>query len=564
MMKRMIRYIPLALGFMFLTACNSQDEALSSVDDSDIIHVGGVSTDDMVTTAAVTRAAVAAETVDWLKAGLQKGMTINYYQDTDAKQKAQLKLDENGKYSLKDANGKYAKWLGNGAHFFEGVYVPAGLGKDEPHIYDSLSHYTAVPPSTKIAATVGRITIPLQHRLARVVAYVLIDKDMAATLKGFDTTNDKNNENVENTMLRFCNVQTLDYVEDEKPVWKTERKAIPHYLGQEQVTLYQEKSTGKLIFPIDDNYEDAKNDTKGSYTSLNYGKCPYYDLIVRPTYTENKEKSNVMFDEAVQSADGNNNIDFELTLSNDLEYEKSFTFDLNANDETVVYLRVSPERIDYNSAGSRLWKETSYPDNYYGVNNQNGNNLSVAGSSWQRAYTNSTLETGVTDGHFYNADEEDDSVQYVSDARWIHMLLQAYQGGAHHGDYFILKKDITINTDTCHFPKDFTFTGHLDALDHKIIITGKRAYLFDGLNGEYTTAQESDKNATWEANVHLEGTTWVPTKGWRAEVVNTIITGAKLFKDKDNISGYVNNCKYINGTDTTYYSHTPAIPTYKE
>ena len=156
----MIRYIPLALGFMFLTACNSQDEALSSVDDSDIIHVGGVSTDDMVTTAAVTRAAVAAETVDWLKAGLQKGMTINYYQDTDAKQKAQLKLDENGKYSLKDANGKYAKWLGNGAHFFEGVYIPAGLGKDEPHIYDSLSHYTAAPPSTKIAATVGRITIP--------------------------------------------------------------------------------------------------------------------------------------------------------------------------------------------------------------------------------------------------------------------------------------------------------------------------------------------------------------------------------------------------------------------
>ena len=404
MMKKIKRYIPLALGFMFLTACNSQDEALSSVDDSDIIHVGGVSTDDMVTTAAVTRAAVAAETVDWLKAGLQKGMTINYYQDTDAKQKAQLKLDENGKYSLKDANGKYAKWLGNGAHFFEGVYVPAGLGKDETHVYDSLSHYTAVPPSTKIAATVGRITIPLQHRLARVVAYVLIDKDMAATLKGFDTTNDKNNENVENTMLRFCNVQTLDYVENGKPVWKKERKAIPHYLGQEQVTLYQEKSTGKLIFPIDDNYEDAKNDTKGSYTSLNYGKCPYYDLIVRPTYTENKEKSNVMFDEAVQSADGNNNIDFELTLSNDLEYEKSFTFDLNANDETVVYLRVSPERIDYNSAGSRLWKETSYPDNYYGVNNQNGNNLSVAGSSWQRAYTNSTLETGVTDGHFYNAD----------------------------------------------------------------------------------------------------------------------------------------------------------------
>ena len=559
MMKRMIRYIPLALGFMFLTACNSQDEALSSVDDSDIIHVGGVSTDDMVTTAAVTRATVAAETVDWLKAGLQKGMTINYYQDTDAKQKAQLKLDENGKYSLKDANGKYAKWLGNGAHFFEGVYVPAGLGKDEPHIYDSLSHYTAVPPSTKIAATVGRITIPLQHRLARVVAYVLIDKDMAATLKGFDTTNDKNNENVENTMLRFCNVQTLDYVEDEKPVWKTERKAIPHYLGQEQVTLYQEKSTGKLIFPIDDNYEDAKNDTKGSYTSLNYGKCPYYDLIVRPTYTENKEKSNVMFDEAVQSADGNNNIDFELTLSNDLEYEKSFTFDLNANDETVVYLRVSPERIDYNSAGSRLWKETSYPDNYYGVNNQNGNNLSVAGSSWQRAYTNSTLETGVTDGHFYDADSEDEEAQYVDDTKWFSMLLQAYKDGAHHGDYFILERDITINTDDFTFPHNYIFTGHLDALDHKITITGSRAYLFDGLDGEYTTAQETDKASTWEANVHLEGSTWVPTLGWRAEIVNTNISGATLFKDGAPINGYVNNCSDKNGVVTNYI---PTIPTY--
>ena len=562
MMKKIKRYIPLALGFMLLTACNSQDEVLSAEDDSNIIHVGGVSTSDMVTTAVATRADVAIQTPNWLKDGLSaKGMTIYYYQDADAKQEAKLKL-ANDLYSLTNSNDKHAKWLGNGAHYFEGVFIPEDLEDSKTRSYDALSQYTAVPPSTKIAATVGRITIPLQHRLARVVAYVLIDKTMNATLKGFDTENDKNNENVENTMLRFCNVQTLDHVENGKPVWKKERKAIPHYLGQEEVTLYQENKTGKLIFPIDENYEDAKNDTQNNYTSLNYGKCPYYDLIVRPTYTENKEKPNVMFDETEQTAKYDNNIDFELTLSNDLEYEKSFTFDLNANDETVVYLRVNPERIDYNSAGSRLWKETVYPDDYYGVNNQNGNNLSMAGSSWQRAYTNSTLGAGVTDGHFYDADSEDNSAQYVSDARWIHMLLQAYQGGAHHGDYFILKNDITIDTDTCHFPKDFTFTGHLDALDHKITITGERAYLFDGLNGEYTTTQETDKNATWEANVHLEGTKWVPTIGWRAEVVNTIITGAKLFKDKDNISGYVNNCKYINGTDTTYYSHTPKLPTY--
>ena len=563
MMKKIKRYIPLALGFMLLTACNTQDEVLSSEDDSNIIHVGGVSTSDMVTTAVATRADVAIQTPNWLKDGLSaKGMTIYYYQDADAKQEAKLKL-ANDLYSLTNSNDKHAKWLGNGAHYFEGVFIPEDLEDSKTRSYDALSQYTAVPPSTKIAATVGRITIPLQHRLARVVAYVLIDKTMNATLKGFDTENDKNNNYVENTMLRFCNVQTLDHVENGKPVWKKERKAIPHYLGQEEVTLYQENKTGKLIFPIDENYEDAKKDTQGNYTSLNYGKCPYYDLIVRPTYTENKEKPNVMFDETEQTAKYDNNIDFELTLSNDLEYEKSFTFDLNANDETVVYLRVNPERIDYNSAGSRLWKETVYPDDYYGVNNQNGNNLSMAGSSWQRAYTNSTLGAGVTDGHFYDADSEDNSAQYVSDARWIYMLLQAYQGGAHHGDYFILQKDITIDTDTCHFPKDFTFTGHLDALDHKITITGERAYLFDGLNGEYTTTQETDKNATWEANVHLEGgsknAVWVPTKGWRAEIVNTNVIDAYLFKEKATITGYVNNCTDNKGAVTNY---TPAIPTY--
>ena len=72
MMKRIKRYIPLALGFMLLTACNSQDEVLSSDDDSNIIHVGGVSTSDMVTTAAVTRADVTIQTPDWLKDSLNK------------------------------------------------------------------------------------------------------------------------------------------------------------------------------------------------------------------------------------------------------------------------------------------------------------------------------------------------------------------------------------------------------------------------------------------------------------------------------------------------------------
>lgn len=559
-MNKITTYITLALSIMLLAACDSQ-EALSSNDEQNMIHVGGVNTDPMVTTATVTRSAVAAETLDWLKEGLTQGMNMQYYKEASAKQKAILKLEADGTYSMKTPDGTVCKWLDNGKHAFEGVYVPSGLkAQNTTQNYDDLIHYTAIPPSTEIAATVGKITIPLQHRLARVLAYVLIDQSMNAKLKGYDASN----YNAEETKLRFCNVKTLNYVDaNGLPVWKEERKAIPHYLGEYSVKLYKDKSSGKLIFPTDDDWQGAQEDYTANgdknYTCTDYGKVPCYDLIVRPTYTVAEEGTNVMYDEAVPTAEGKNNIDFELTLDNDLEYEKQFTFDLNANDETVVFLRVSPERIDYNSAGSRLWKESANHDNYYGVNNQNGNNLSKAGSSWQRAYTNSTLDTGVTDGHFYNADSEDEEAQYVDDSKWIEMLLQAYKGGAHHGDYFILKKDITINTNDYVFPSDFTFTGHLDALDHTITITGSRAYLFNGLNGTYKTKQEDDKNATWEANVHLEGDTWVPTTGWRAEVVNMTLSAGKMFKDGATITGYVNNCKDADGAVA---NHTPAIPTY--
>lgn len=559
-MNKITTYITLALSIMLLAACDSQ-EALSSNDEQNMIHVGGVNTDPMVTTATVTRSAVAAETLDWLKEGLTQGMNMQYYKEASAKQKAILKLEADGTYSMKTPDGIVCKWLDNGKHAFEGVYVPSGLkAQNTTQNYDDLIHYTAIPPSTEIAATVGKITIPLQHRLARVLAYVLIDQSMNAKLKGYDASN----YNAEETKLRFCNVKTLNYVDaNGLPVWKEERKAIPHYLGEYSVKLYKDKSSGKLIFPTDDDWQGAQEDYTANgdknYTCSDYGKVPCYDLIVRPTYTVAEEGTNVMYDEAVPTAEGKNNIDFELTLDNDLEYEKQFTFDLNANDETVVFLRVSPERIDYNSAGSRLWKESANHDNYYGVNNQNGNNLSKAGSSWQRAYTNSTLDTGVTDGHFYNADSEDEEAQYVDDSKWIEMLLQAYKGGTHHGDYFILKKDITINTNDYEFPSDFTFTGHLDALDHTITITGSRAYLFNGLNGTYKTKQEDDKNAAWEANVHLEGDTWVPTTGWRAEVVNMTLSAGKMFKDGATITGYVNNCKDADGAVA---NHTPAIPTY--
>lgn len=576
MMKRIKRYIPLALGCVLLVACSAHDEVLSDDTDENIIHVGGVSTDDMVTTAAATRSAVAAETIDWLKDALQSGMTLNYYQKADAKHTAKLTLATDGTtYSLTNTTtSNYAKWLGNGAHYFEGTYVPDGLAQGGAKTYDDLCHYTAVPPSTEIAATVGRITIPLQHRLARVQAYVLIDDTLNTKIQGYQS-GDKHDSS--KTMLHFCKVKMLDYVEDGKPQWIEVAKATPHYLGElgsiveDNIVAYKnfriyKKNNGELLYPTDgewktahQSYETEGKGTASGYTMVDYGTVPSYDLIVRPTYTEATTGTNVMYDEATTSADGDNQITFELTLENGLEYEKTYTFDLNANQETVVFLRVTPERIDYKSAGARKWKESSYSDNYYGVNNQNGNNLSTAGSSWQRAYTNDSLKVGVTDGHLYDADAQDDSAQYVSNAKWISMLLQAYKGGAHHGDYFILKNDITINTDDYTFPADFTFTGHLDAQDKTITITGSRSYLFNGLNGTYTTAQESDKTKTWEANVHLEGTTWVPTTGWRAEVVNTKISGACLFKDGATITGYVNNCTDANGAVT---NNTPTLPTY--
>lgn len=546
-MMSKIKYLNLALAMMLLAGCSSHDEVVVAADDAQMIHIGRVSTDDMVTTAAITRADVDAETLPWLKEGLEQGMNIYYFKN-EAEQHAILKLETDGSYSLKTSGGQPCKWLGNGDHIFEGVYAPSELKqKKETQDYDDLEHYTAIPPSQKIAATIDRITIPLKHRLARVQAYVLIDNSMSTKLKGYDAAN----HNGESTMLRFCNVKTLDYVNDAgNPVWKTERKAIPNYLGElgsivednivawETFRTYKDKSTGKLYFPTDGEWKiahkayetDGKGESSG-YICTDYGKVPSYDIIVRPTYTVPTTGTNIMYDEAEQTASETNQIDFELTLDNDLEYEKHFTFDLNANDETVVFLRVSPERIDYNSAGSRMWKEVSYGDSYYGVNNQNGNSLSRAGSSWQRAYTNSSLDAGVTDGHKYNADEEDKSAQYVDNERWVELLKQAYDGGTHHGDYFILKNDIEIDLDA--FPENFIFTGHLDAMDHKITLlnaTTERDWLFEGIKG-----------------------------GWQAEVLNTKIEGGLLFKDRTSVTGHVNNCQDNNGAVENYI---PAIQTY--
>ena len=157
--------------------------------------------------------------------------------------------------------------------------------------------------------------------------------------------------------------------------------------------------------------------------------------------------------------------------------------------------------------------------------------LSKAGSSWQRAYTNSSLDNGVTDGHKYNADDEDLAAQYVDDTKWIDLLSKAVDGGDCDGMYFILQNDITI--DVTRFPENFVFTGHLDALDHKITLTttSERNWLFNNM-----------------------------ATGWDAEVLNAKIIGGSLFIPNSKIEGHVNNC-WNDGVRIT--DVTPTIPDYK-
>ena len=556
MMKSKLIYLNLALGLVLLLGCSSQDEVIAPVDDDAIIHVGGVGTNDMVLASATTRTGLDDSSLDWLKDSLKAGLDIFYY-TTNATEpnpgKLVLHEDNSGITYTLTHNDVPCKWLGNGAHTFLGAYVPKELkDPDTKKDYTDLSHYTAMPPSTKISATISSITIPLQHRLARVQAYVLIDPDMKAKLKGYDT----DNTHADNTYLRFCNVDVLDYVDTKgHPIWKNVRKAVPNYLGElgsivedniercPTFRSYKNKSTGKLLFPTDGEWKDAhkayEEEKKGEasgYICTDYGQVPSYDLIVRPTYSEALNSANVMPDELEDEKVHNltdaytNKIDFELTLDNELEYEKTFTFDLNANEETVVFLRVTPERVDYNSTGSRLWKESSYGDAYYGVNNKNDNVLSKAGSTWQRAFTNDTTMIGSTDGHVYDADTEDAEAQYVSDEKLIELLTYATAGKKHDGKYFILHNDIEI--DVKDLPKEFVFTGHLDALDHKITLVDSqntgRDWLFSGISG-----------------------------GWNAEVLNAKVEGGKLFSTGASIEGHISNC--WNGTDRIE-DVTPEIP----
>lgn len=583
-------------------------------------------------------APVNAETKEWLLGPLFGGLDITYGAKGNPATNSVailklLKKDENGgitpdniKYSeYKDADGKDiaeysfkyrtggedAKWYGNGFHTFQGVFVPTqlrylkvnqtqenvnGIRGTAPNLktdqskddqtkaatdpeanYTLLERYLGMPADANIQATVGRIKLPFRHRLARVIAYILIDPTMGSNVKieGYNYHEDKDPEtsktvitpdNASTSKIKFCNVDVLAGVEevDESdghatltPRWDISRKVIPHFVeesvsknskgevvDQDNFIMFYDTEYKAYIYPTDDDdwaeanrrwntkYTDALNgktdptpeeirraivETEKA-TNLKrtvYGKVPVYDLIVRPTYDS---EDMVMYDEDMYDSQGaiiptkrsdlarlTNNIDFEITLDNGLEYSKKFTFDLNANHQNIVYLRINRESIDYNTSGAEVWDEDKKDDDYYGVNNQNGNTLSIAGSSWQRAYRFSTKDVNVTDGHYYGKDDDkttdDDNMpnypQYVDQTKWIEMFAEARKDGLHHGDYFILDGDITIDAKL--LPDNFVFTGHLDGQNHTITLTGMGEKVVDKAawdEDNYEEATSADYSST--------------------------------------------------------------------
>lgn len=244
-----------------------------------------------------------------------------------------------------------------------------------------------------------------------------------------------------------------------------------------------------------------------------------FDIIVRPTYSV---AANVMYDEK-EVTPSTSSCEIKVQLSSGLKYKKTVSYALNANQELNVYLNINAEGVDFNKSVSEKWDDKTYHDKYYELDTPN-HTLAESGSSWQRALT------------------------YPTDSEWTKHLFQAIEGGAHHGDYFILDKDITIDYTTLSDEqkkliekKSFFFTGHLDGFDHTITLMNfpeGRTSLFDGINDNYTTIQEKkitlsedrksytgSYNKAWQANVHLEKDQkgiyhWVPEMGYRAEVIN--------------------------------------------
>ncbi len=573
------------------------------------INVGGVATDDIDVEALPTRAQgdetdevqrEKAEKLDWLKGALRSGLDITYsnlansVHNLENEEVAILKWtgERNEpkdigiytfKYKASVKSDVDAVWYDNGEHYFEGQYVPKEIrSKNDEAImtdalttdqhdasdytystdadgkettkgtignYTLLSHYIGMPPNWTTSATIEQILLPFKHRLARVIAYVLIDDELHATLEGYKV--DENNqptqeEDPSNTNFRFCNVKVLDKVSEADkvihdanttnltPKWTEARKVVPHFMeefncsynakkelvaedddAKNNFIAYTRIRDNKKIYPRDGQlwidahnaYREAaklaegstapvadnqiSNAEKSGFTRQMYKRVPIYDIIVRPTYTAN---SMVMYDEEgyynsdktpndqiiTNLAKEKNSIEFEMTLSTGLVYKKKFEFDLNANQQTVVYLTIDREGIDYDDSASELWIANNTTDGYYGVDNALGHNMSIVGSSWQRAVRFGTAPVNnVTDGNFYQDETAgDNSGQYFTSAtKWTEEFAKAHADGERHGDYFILDNDIEI--DATLLPKNFVFTGHLDGRGHTIKLintTGQNSY----------------------------------------------------------------------------------------
>ena len=482
--------------------------------------------------------------------------------------------------------------------------------------YTLLSHYLGMPANTRISATVSRILLPFRHRLCHVLAYIIIDPTLEAEIKGYDKTvmteMGVQGDDPNTSSIRFCNVDVLRGVQDiYDPVKKTHtltpewaesvRKVVPHYYGEiQELVAYEGKK--ETYYPKSEGFATLNNayiaaynaaiaagkteneavvaatqkvQTLG-YTRKVYQCVPVYDLIARPTYTS---YDNVMYDERGYTdynqrtalANRKNKIDFLITLDNGLTYEKEFVFDLDANYETIVYLHIKREGIDYKSSGSDKWLEQNNLDEWYGVDNKNGHTLSQAGSSWQRAFTrrkDSYINDGgdkVTDGGFYDegtTGQDDATGQYLSEKTWIKYLLEAYKGGPHHGDYFNLSKDITI--DARLLPDNFVFTGHLDAFGqddrqyHTITLTHTGEYWKEYLpSANYTESQlYSAPPAVMPSND--EGTLYHLPKLY----VRTAEAEYYVPEDLIEIDGvtYVKNTVIVQPSEPPVYNLDNAIP----
>ena len=135
------------------------------------------------------------------------------------------------------------------------------------------------------------IRLPLRHRLARVLAFVLIDPQLGEV-------------ELKDETISFENVWVLESVDPTThvPTWTEARKVTPHFMGyygsidanmqntEEDFLVYLDKTTDTYIYPTESTWQAAHNaytanPSAGKYEQVNYRRVPCFDIIVRPTYT---------------------------------------------------------------------------------------------------------------------------------------------------------------------------------------------------------------------------------------------------------------------------------------